>query len=138
VTRTRFVLSCVKIFSWPQCLAYGRKKSTQIRTHACNNRIKVFRVFSPRSNNVCIHTCEAISSGIVRFRDTKKDGRTAAVNYILYKYILYIYSTISVIRPCASPTRPVIRHQAPDRRPRPCAGFYRQQRLTCVQSSLTN
>jgi hypothetical protein len=54
------------------------------------------------------------------------------------RIVLVLYSTISVIRPCASPTRPVIRHQAPDRCPRPCAGFYRQQRLTCVQLSFTN
>jgi hypothetical protein len=38
----------------------------------------------------------------------------------------------------ASPTRPVIRHQAPDRHPRPREGVYKQQRLACVQSSLTN
>jgi hypothetical protein len=37
---------------------------------------------------------------------------------------------MSVIRPCATPTRPVIQHHEPNRRPRPCAVFYRQQRLT--------
>jgi hypothetical protein len=49
----------------------------------------------------------------------------------------HLYSINSVIRPCAIPTRPVIRHQAPDRRPRPCTGFYRQHTLTCVHASFT-
>jgi hypothetical protein len=37
--------------------------------------------------------------------------------------LVSLYSTISVIRTCASSARPAIRHQVPDRRPRPCAGF---------------
>jgi hypothetical protein len=84
--------------------------------------------------------CFSIISVIVMLSVNLSCSVPQAVQYssasALRKFSLY--STISVIRPCASPTRPAIRHPAPDRRSRLCAGFYRQQRLTCVQSSLTN
>jgi hypothetical protein len=88
--RTRFLSR----FLWkycpgpPVCLN-GRKKST----HAWNSKI-IFFIFPNKSSNICIYTRKAISTGIVRFRGTKRDGRTAAVNYILY-----IYTYMNVDRP---------------------------------------
>lgn len=46
-------------------------------------------------------------------------------------YQKHKYSTVSVVRLCASPTCSAIHHQAPDRRLVLCAGFYRQQADLC-------
>jgi hypothetical protein len=80
---------------------------------------------------------EPIGTVYIALRECSPFHCTTGRKIHLYSPV-WKYSTISVIRPCPSPIFPVIRHQEPDRRSRPCAGFYRQQRLTCVWSSLTN